>query len=111
MNVKSIAIGDLDQRITVQSNSDTRNSIGERITSWVTALECWANVETLKADEKVVGDSERNVVTHNVIIRYSTVPKMKNRVIWKGYTLEIQNITPLDKYQEWMMLECSSCLM
>jgi SPP1 family predicted phage head-tail adaptor len=110
MNIKSISIGDLDQRITVQEAIDTRNSIGERVSSWATALECWADVEIVKAEEKDIGGSNRNVITHNLIIRYSTVPKEKNRVLWKDLTLEISKIQPLDKFQEWMLLECSTCL-
>lgn len=108
--MKGISIGDLDQRVTIRSGTDTRNSMGERVISWANALECWADVQIVKAEERDIAGSDRNVITHNVIIRYSTVPQEDNLIIWNGTTLEIKKIQPLDKYQEWMMLECSTCL-
>lgn len=107
----AICIGDLDQRVAIQQPTVTRNDIGEQVMAWTTAGTFWADVKLVKVQDRPVGDSDRNVITHEVILRKNSTPGIDDRVVWKSYTLEIRNILPLEKYEEFMVLECSTCLM
>lgn len=81
--------GDLDQRITIQTSTNTRGSSGEMIQTWGTWKTVWAQVQTVGGAERFYSPQLIAETSHKIKIRYlaGVVPTM--RILWRGRYLDI----------------------
>lgn len=71
--------GRLRQRITLQTNTPTVNSFGERVESWADTATVWASINPQNAREFLAAGIQAQQVSHMIEIRYrgSVTPEMR----------------------------------
>ena len=84
--------GRLRERVTIQQATETRNRLGERVSSWSTFAERWASVEGLSGREVLLAGQQQTEVTHRVRLRYVTGLKATMRILWRSRILEITSL-------------------
>jgi SPP1 family predicted phage head-tail adaptor len=62
-------IGDLDQRVTLESPSRAPDGGGGADLTWQTVAEVWASVRPITGDERLRADQVAGRITHVVVIR------------------------------------------
>lgn len=80
------AIGDLRERIVVQSNTTTPDSQGGRASSWGTFATIWAAVRAQSAAEGEQTEAIRSTVRYEVETRYRADILPTMRIAWTPYT-------------------------
>jgi SPP1 family predicted phage head-tail adaptor len=91
-----IQAGTLNERITFQQATETRNVLGEMVPVWSDIATVWARVEGVSAREYLSAGQMDVTITHKVTIRYRSELTQKMRVIWRGRTLEIVSLLEHD---------------
>ena len=84
--------GRLRERVTIQSATEARNSIGEVVQTWGTFVEVWASVDGLSGREVLQSGQQQTEVTHRVRMRYVTGLTQRMRLSWRGRILEITSL-------------------
>lgn len=80
--------GKLDQRITIEQKSITRNSIGEEVESWSTLATVWAGYRPISVRESIAGAQlQANFEAVFRVRKIAIDPEM--RVVWRGERYEI----------------------
>lgn len=99
--------GSLNQRITLlTSSAPASDGRGGSVSSGPdTSLELSARVRTLSAREKLSLGQVLNEQVYEVTLRNRTGVSAKQRVLWKGQTLNVQAVTP-DENNEYLLLTC-----
>jgi SPP1 family predicted phage head-tail adaptor len=62
-------IGDLDQRVALESPSRAPDGGGGADLTWQTVAEVWASVRPITGDERLRADQVAGRITHVVVIR------------------------------------------
>jgi SPP1 family predicted phage head-tail adaptor len=105
----SIRAGDLRERITVQSKSVTRNSIGDEVVTWPDFATVWAQVEPLRGREFFAAAQMQSSVEVRFRIRYrSDLTVDAHRVLWRGVTYDIRSLIDVDGRRNVLELMCAS---
>lgn len=89
-----ITAGDLDQRITIQNKSVTRNAIGEEVVAWVDGDTVWAHVMPLRGGAFHAANQDQHTVDARFFIRTRTGLDESMRILWKTVPHDITNIIP-----------------
>lgn len=82
-------IGKLNQRVEIQTVTETRNSFGEVSKTWATTGKRWASVVPLTGRELELNRQIHNQVDYKVTLRHSIDIHPSQRILWKGKVLEI----------------------
>lgn len=67
-----LAAGRMDQRVTLQSKSVTRDAVGAAVETWADDVTVWASVRDLRARETMTAQQVGNAVSRIVHIRWRT---------------------------------------
>ena len=89
-----ITSGALDQRVTIQSKSATRNSIGEEVVTWANLVTVWAHVMPLRGAAFHAANQDQHTVDARFFIRTRTGLDESMRIVWKTNPYDITNIIP-----------------
>jgi len=73
-------IGDLKQRITLQQQTKTSDSMGGFTVAWVDVATVWAKKTTHRSDEAMQAMAMTGTALHNYRIRYRTDVKSSWRI-------------------------------
>lgn len=105
-----IGAGELTERITIESATQTQNDAGEATLTWSTWQEVWAKVESMpgRSVEKyfdVVGVVA--LIAYQVRIRAIPGINTSMRLVYRGRTLEIGAISEYERvwYQDLFCIE------
>lgn len=99
--------GRLDKRVTIESQSVERNSIGEPETTWEDFATVWAAVEPLQGREFWAQQQVQSAVSHRVRIRYLDGVNAAMRIVYGERVFNIEAvIDPKERHEE-MQLLCS----
>ena len=94
-------IGNLDRRITIQSNTPSQDSYGEPIASWSELDVVWAQVTVLggRGDERFVG--EQDYATHRAEfrIRYRSDVTAAMRISYDSLVWLIESVVELGRQE------------
>lgn len=100
-------IGDLRDRVTLQSVSTVADSGGGRSESYATLATVWAKVSQDSGAEAWVAQTQRHVRSWTVTIRHRTDVTGGMRVVHGSNTLEITGMRTLDdERNRWLELSC-----
>jgi len=101
--------GQLRQRVIIQKDTPTQDSVGQPVPSWGTHLTRWAAVEPLTGREYFTAQQTQAEVTTRIRLRYSSghgiTPKM--RVIWDGRIFEIDTVAEVKSGRRELHLMCT----
>ena len=87
--------GELKQRVTIESKTESQDAFGEPSFSWSTLAAVWAKVEVeqkLGAGEEQKGDQKTNVKPTMFTIRLRSDIDETMRIVYRSGTYEILNI-------------------
>lgn len=87
-----IKAGEFDQRITLQSKSVTRNSIGEEVVTWGDVAYVWAKVMPLRGNAFYAANQQQHSIDARFLIRQRTGLTEDMRLQWKGEPYDITSI-------------------
>jgi SPP1 family predicted phage head-tail adaptor len=63
----------MNRKITIQSPAGSRNTVGERVTTWTDVLtDVSAAIEPLTANQRYAISQEQGSITHRILTRYRT---------------------------------------
>lgn len=92
--------GDLNQKITIQRATTSKNSLGESVKTYATHLTRAANVRFLTTREYLIGQSQINTeITAEIWLRSPVDVVATDRIIYETRTYEISGSPiPVSKY-------------
>ena len=97
-------IGEMRNRIIVQSLSPTTDAGGGQAISWGTTTTVWAKVENLSGSETFFGDQLEARSNYKFTIRYYSAITAKHRISYNSKAFNIQHIESIfegkEKFQE-----------
>lgn len=85
----AIPAGLLDQRITIEAKSTTRNAIGEEVDTWSPFATVWAQYRPVRMTERVSGAQLAAEFDAVFRIRYVSGIDAEMRVIWRGQRFDL----------------------
>ena len=113
MGFKTAHVGQLKAFMTLQKNTVTVDSGGERANSWGTFDTLYARIEPLKPYERSLAAQNGMLITHDVTVRYredfgTTDTRLlgRYRLIYDGRTFEIRGSMDPDENKRWLILSC-----
>lgn len=97
--------GDLDDRIVIETRTDTRDDFGAPIPSWSTFATVWARVTPLSGSERFRAESLDSEVSHEIDLRRLAGVEPTMRVSWDSTLLEINAVLRMGRAD--MQLLCT----
>mgnify|MGYP003383135460 CR=1 FL=1 len=95
MSGKATPIGDMRERVEIQSATVTRGEFNEELLAWATTATVWAKVTERGGREPIVADRPVMVVSYEVVIRNTATVTHMNRLVWRSKYLSIDTVTPM----------------
>lgn len=89
-----IGAADLDQRVTFQSKSATRNSLGEEVVTWADVVTVWAEAVPVRGNEFYAANAIQQTVDVRFRIRMRTGLTDEMRLLWKSEPYDIVALIP-----------------
>jgi SPP1 family predicted phage head-tail adaptor len=86
--------GDLRERVAIQRATSTRDEYNAEVLSWTTVATVWAQVVERGGRAPLLAERPVMVVSYEVTIRSGLEVSHKDRLVWRGKTLEIDTVTP-----------------
>jgi SPP1 family predicted phage head-tail adaptor len=88
----AVDIGQMTERVRIETAVESRNSVGETVQDWSHFGDRWASVETLSSREYLAQGQQQLEVTHRVRMRYVDGMEPTMRLVWRGLILEIVSL-------------------
>ncbi|WP_022699300.1 phage head closure protein [Euryhalocaulis caribicus] len=89
-----LGAGEYDQRVEIQSATETRGDRGGPEKSWALHAKAWARVMTGTARDFVEGGRDLEERRISLILRYRSDLDNDMRVVWEGVAYRITGLTP-----------------
>lgn len=86
--------GELRYRVTLQSHSQTQDSTGEILRTWVDVAPVWASIRFVSGISAIKADMDVSTVKASIRIRYRTGISAGMRVLHGGDVYEVQAVMP-----------------
>jgi SPP1 family predicted phage head-tail adaptor len=104
-------VGQLRDRVVIQSKTPSSDTQGGRAVSWGTLATVWARVQALTAAEQMAAQAVSSRVRYEVEIQYRTDVTPAMRLSWTPYlgsakTVEILGVRVKDGKPERLVLDC-----
>lgn len=89
-------IGKMNQRVTLQSPTESKSRSGEVTLTWSDYDETWASVDGLSSRDIMQAMQANVVATHRIRIRHRDGVSHEHRLLWRGKTMEIASVVERD---------------
>lgn len=76
--------GELNQRITLQQPSASRDALGQRVEAWTDVATVWASAQPLRGREFFAAGQVQSEAAVRFTIRYRAGLAGNMRVLWRG---------------------------
>ncbi len=96
--------GIMDQKATIETPTESVNSIGEPTLTYSTFATRWIALLPLSGAERVASMQNEGTVTHRVRMRYTAGLRPKMRLVSEGRTFEIGSIVERGRREEHELL-------
>lgn len=103
----SIAAGELNKRITLQSLSQTQDSEGGMVDSWTDFATVWAKIINLSGFNKrssAAAGGNIEAARTEFTIRYNAGVNKKMRIVYKGQNFNIDHLNDFNEQHVKMIL-------
>ena len=105
--MKTPRIGQLRERVEIQTLTRTPGLGGESAITWPTLATVWARVKPMSGNENIDAGQMASPFTHEVTIRHrSDVGAQTHRIIWRTREFNILSQANLDERREYLTLRC-----
>lgn len=82
-------LGELDQRVTLESSAMTQDGVGGADTTWSTYDTVWAKVTPLAGQERQEADRRTATSAYLIVMRNRTDVVEGHRIGWRGRKLNV----------------------
>lgn len=89
-----IPAGKMTERVTFQSKSVTKNTLGEEVVTWGDVATVWAEARPLRGREFYAANQTQQVVDVRFIVRARTGLTVDMRLLWKSTPYDITGLIP-----------------
>lgn len=89
--IPRIPIGQLSQRVTIQTNTPIPTAAGGRTKVWANTATVWARVEPLSGNEQLHAMQINARITHKITMRHRALTA-DQRIVHKGIAFNIRSI-------------------
>lgn len=103
-------IGELNKRVTIQTNTATRGTTGQAIEAWTDTATRWAAIEPLTGREYWQAQQVNAEMTVKITIRYYAGLTVKNRVKYGSRYFDILSTQNLNEGNKFMVLMCKEVI-
>lgn len=106
-------IGRMNERVAIQSPTETADAVGQPQQSWATDATVWAEVVATGGTEFVGDGQVRAVVSHRVVVRRSadtlavTAKKRLLVATMSNKVLNVTAVTAVDGRREFLAILCT----
>lgn len=90
-------IGQLDQRVTLQSRSVATDGMGQDTITWVDVATVWAQCQALRGREFFAAAQVQQEQTVKVRIRFRDDVNQTMRLMWQGRAHDITGVVPVGR--------------
>lgn len=97
--------GELDRRVTLQSSTTTKSSVGQQLHTWSDVATVWAKVVEEAGEETREGRDAFNRQQLRVIIRFRSGLSDSMRLVYGGNNFEITSVREMGRRQ-WHIINC-----
>lgn len=101
-----IYAGRLDQRVTLQQKSVTRDDIGGEVVTWVDVATLWAAVQPVRGREYIALRAAQSDITTKITIRYRSGVTTAMRIVWNGHAMDIAEAININGGNHTLELMC-----
>jgi SPP1 family predicted phage head-tail adaptor len=100
-------IGSMDQRVTLQRRTGSKDAVGQQAFTWTDVCTVWAQVQAVRGREFFAAAQAQQEQTVKVRIRYRTDIDATLRLVHKGVEHHITGVIPVGRNEmlEIMCLE------
>lgn len=99
--------GELRHVVVIESAANTRTATGGIVQSpWAEVATVRAKIETLAAEERIVGDQFAVQTTHTVTIRWRDDVSAQMRLRWGSKVFDILGVSSIKDQRREMVLQC-----
>ena len=96
--------GSLNERIQISRIEKIRHDTGRYSENIIEIGEFFAQVNVVSAHDNVIADQERDLRTHEVILRLGTADIQQGDIItWRNTKIDVRTTRP---YGAWLILDC-----
>lgn len=89
-----IPAGKMTERVTFQSKSVTKNTLGEEVVTWGDVATVWAEARPLRGREFYAANQTQQVVDVRFIVRTRAGLTVDMRLLWKTVPYDITGLIP-----------------
>jgi SPP1 family predicted phage head-tail adaptor len=104
--VSGIAIGEMRERVTLQSPSRTPDGAGGAEVTWTSGATIWVKVEEQRGSERLAGERLAAGTKLRLTIRYRSGITTEMRVLWNARVLNIRAVGNPDGRKRFLVLDC-----
>lgn len=102
-----VTAGQLRERVTIQSATETADGQGGLAKAWTALATVWANVVAAgPGRESLATSAVRPILNYAVTIRRRTDVTPQMRVVWGDKTLQVEGVRDPDGRRVWTTLDC-----
>lgn len=106
MAKRRVTAGDLRRRVSIETYTTTRDSIGGETKTAATLATVWASIEPLFGMEIKEAGRILSDVTHQIVIRYRADVTAKMRVVYGSRKFDIFSVQHDEESQRMTYLDC-----
>lgn len=103
-------IGRMRERVTIQQNSGTKGTRGQKAESWTDVKQVWAEVRMLSGTESQTANMNIASATHRVRIRWRSDVTEQMRLEWGTRYLGIVSSSNPDGKRQFLELLCEEAI-
>lgn len=86
-------IGKMNERVTLQSPTETKSRSGEVTLSWSDYATVWASVDGLSSRDIMQAQQANVIASHRIRIRYKDGVSHEHRIKWRNRIMEVASVT------------------
>lgn len=99
-------MGLLRERVTIRQPTVTLDEIGSPSTTFADVATVWARVEPIRLDEQQYAERQVAYGRYRVTMRYRSGLVYTMQIVWRGRTLNIDEIKNADERRRFLTLTC-----
>jgi SPP1 family predicted phage head-tail adaptor len=107
--IERLTIGQLDQRLTLQSRSAGVDALGQPSGAWTTVATVWGKARPLRSRELFAAGQTQDVTDVEFTIRFRSDVLGTWRILWRGTPHDITGAPiDIDGQRQWLQLLAAS---
>ncbi len=104
--MRQVCTKDLDRPIRIQRNVTSPDGKGGRISNWVDAFSCFAQITTLFGTETNNSNRVQATKMIRVTIRFRDGIDEAMRILYQDRTMNIRFLNDLGERHQWLEMQC-----